>query len=245
MAQFVFLHGGAQGAWVWDETVAAIGRQTDGSARWLALDGPGCGAKRGRDTSQLTFEEINRELVADIEAAGFEDVVLVGHSQAGTHLPAMLVLRPGLFRKLVFVTCIAPDPGLTVLEMSAKRMREQGHTAGSNALTDETLPMRERYRIMFCNDMDGRQADAFLDKLGFDQWPAACYTWTDWPYDHLAKVPVSYVLCEDDAILPLEWQERFARRVHARSTPSINAGHQVMNTRPEALADMLLAEACG
>ena len=39
------------------------------------------------------------------------------------------------------------------------------------------------------------------------------------------------------------WQERFAARVHANSTPRIDAGHQVMNTRPQALAEILLVEA--
>ena len=243
MAQFVFMHGGGQGGWVWDETVAAIGRQSGGTARCLALDGPGCGAKRTRETGSLSFEDINRELVADIEATGMTDVVLVGHSQAGVHLPAMAALRPDLFSKLVFVTCIAPDPGLTVVEMTGKRMREQGHTAGSRALTDEAMSMRERYRVMFCNDMGPGQAEAFLDKLGGDQWPPSCYTHNEWPYHHLADMPVSYVVCLDDAILPSEWQHRFADRVHARQVVRIDAGHQVMNTRPEALAEVLLAQA--
>lgn len=242
MAQFVFLHGGGQGGWVWDETIAALDRQAAGTMRCLTLDGPGCGAKRGRDTARMTFEQVNRELLADIEAAGVSDIVLVGHSQAGTHMPALAALRPALFRKLIFVSCIAPDPGLTVIEMTGQRMRAQGHTQGSAAFADETMPMRERYRAMFCNDMGREQAEAFLDKLGPDQWPASCYTQNAWPYDHLADVPVSYVLCLQDAILPVEWQERFAERFHASSTPRIDAGHQVMNTRPEALAEILLIE---
>lgn len=240
---FVFLHGGGQGGWVWDETIAAIGQQAGDAARCLALDGPGCGAKRGRNTAALTFEDITSELISDIEAAGVTDAVLVGHSQAGTFLPAMQALRPDLFRKLVFVSCIAPDPGLTVVEMTGQRMRETGHTQGSRAFTDEDLPMRERYRIMFCNDMHKEQAEAFLDKLGLDQWPASSYSAAGWHYDHLKHVPVAYVLCDQDAILPVEWQERFAVRVHAETTPRIDAGHQVMNTRPEVLAEVLLAEA--
>ena len=243
MVQFVFLHGGGQGGWVWDETIAAIDRQSGGAARCLALDGPGCGAKRGRQTDALSFAQINRELVADIEEAGLRDVVLVGHSQAGGHLPAMAELRPDLFRRLVFVSCIAPDPGLTVVEMTARRMREHGHTPGSMALTDEARPMRERYRVMFCNDMEAPQAERFLDKLGSDQWPPACYSQSEWRYDHLAAVPVSYVVCLEDAILPCEWQRRFAERVHAGRVVRIDAGHQVMNTRPQALAEVLLAEA--
>lgn len=243
MTDFVFLHGGGQGSWVWDETIAAIAAQSGGSAQCLALDVPGCGIKRGRDTGEIAFADIARELVQDIEAAGFKKVVLVGHSQAGTMLPAIYAQRPELFGKLVFVSCIAPDPGLTVVEMTAKRMREHGQDAGGRAFTDESLPMRERYRIMFCNDMAPAEAEAFLDKLGNDGWPASSYVATDWSYDHLEAVPVSYVLCLRDAILPPEWQERFADRVHARSAPRIDAGHQVMNTKPHALAEVLLLEA--
>ena len=206
--------------------------------RYLALDAPGCGTKRGRDTSAIRFDEIAAELVADVEAAGMRDVVLVGHSQAGTSMPGMAALKPDLFRQLVFVSCIAPDQGLNTVEMTGKRLHGGGHP-----FTDETLSMRERFAKMFCNDMAPAQAEAFLDKLGPDQWPSVCYTHTDWPYDHLAVMPVSYVLCLDDAILPLAWQEFFAKRFHARSTPRIDAGHQAMNTRPQALAEILLAEA--
>lgn len=243
MTDFVFLHGGGQGGWVWDETIAALAAQSAGEARCLALDIPGCGTKRDRDTAAIIFPEITAELVGDIEAAGFSDVVLVGHSQAGTVMPAMAALRPALFAKLVFVSCIAPDPGLTVIEMAGKRMREQGHTEGSRAFTDEDRPLRERYRVMFCNDMAPAEADAFLDKLGADTWPPSSYAQTEWRYDHLAEVPVSYVLCLQDAILPLEWQERFAARLHARTTPRIDAGHQAMNTQPQGLAEILLNEA--
>lgn len=233
---FIFLHGGGQGGWVWDETIAAIGLQSGGTARCLALDGPGCGAKRGRDTSAMDFAAITGELVAEARAAGFERPLLVGHSQAGVHMPAMIAAAPGLFGGAVFVSCVAPDPGLSVIEMTGEKIH-----AGNHPFNDSTLSVRDRYRAMFCNDMAPDQAEAFLDRLGPDQWPAACYAHRDWAYDHLAALPVSYVLCIEDAILPLAWQERFASRCHARSTPRIDAGHQVMNTRPHALAELLLA----
>ena len=43
--------------------------------------------------------------------------------------------------------------------------------------------------------------------------------------------------------LPPMWQQRFAERFHADRIVRIDAGHQVMNTRPHALAEVLLAEA--
>lgn len=235
---FVFLHGGGQGGWVWDETIAALALQSGGAARCLALDGPGCGAKRGRDTSAMSFAAITAELVEDARAAGLERPVLVGHSQAGVHMPAMIAAAPGLFRKAVFVSCVAPDPGLSVVEMTGEKIH-----AGNHPFNDSTLSVRDRYRAMFCNDMADAEAEAFLDRLGADQWPPSCYGERGWAYDHLAALPVSYVLCLRDAILPLAWQERFAERFHARSAPRIDAGHQAMNTRPHALAELLLAEA--
>lgn len=234
---FVFLHGGGQGGWVWNEAIAALHLQAgEGRHRTLALDGPGCGAKRDRDRAAITFDEITRELLSDIEAAGFSDVVLVGHSQAGVHMPAMLELRPDLFRELVFVSCVAPDPGLTVVQMTGDKIH-----GGKHPFNDQTMSVRDRYRAMFCNDMGAEQAEAFLDRLGPDNWPSACYAKNDWRYDHLAQVPVRYVLCLADAILPLAWQEQFATWMHARETPRIDAGHQPMNTKPHGLAEILLA----
>ena len=33
MTDFAFLHGGGQGSWIWNETIAAIAMQSGGSAR--------------------------------------------------------------------------------------------------------------------------------------------------------------------------------------------------------------------
>ena len=238
MADIVFLHGGGQGGWVWDETIAALELQAGKDTyRTLALDGPGCGAKRDRDTAAMACADINAELVADIEKAGLRDVVLVGHSQAGMHMPDMVALRPDLLRKLIYVSCSAPDPGLTTVEMTGQKLHVGGHP-----FNDEAIPRRERYRAMFCTDMQVAQAEAFLDKLGPDQWPSACYTRRDWDYSHLEGTDAAYVLCLSDAILPLAWQEQFAERFFARRLYRIDAGHQVMNTRPQALAELLLLE---
>ncbi|KHK92635.1 alpha/beta fold hydrolase [Novosphingobium malaysiense] len=243
MAQFVFLHGGGQGSWVWDETIVAVGRQSQGRAQCLALDAPGCGSKRGVDTSGYAFADTTRELIADIERAGMLDVVLVGHSQAGMTLPHIAELAPpGLVSKLVYVACSAPLKGLNTLQQMGQGRHgespdEVGYPLGPDAA------MEERFAAMFCNDMAEPRRSEFLGKLGKDNWPASAYTYSDWRYEHLRGIPSSYVVTLRDGVLPVEWQERFADRLHARRIVRVDAGHQVMNTRPEALAEVLLAEA--
>lgn len=243
MTQFVFVHGGGQGSWVWDETIAAVKQQSGGAATCIALDVPGCGAKRERDTAGVEFDDIARELIADIEAAGLKDVILVGHSQAGCVLPRMAEFRPDLFRRLVYVTCSSPLAGQTVQEMIGDGVHGQHPDKVGWPLDPATHSMEERYRAMFCNDMSGDEEVTFMGKVGADMWPASSYAERGWRYDHLTSVRTSYVLCERDNILPAPWQERFAERYHAGRIARIDAGHQVMNTRPQALAEVLLAEA--
>jgi pimeloyl-ACP methyl ester carboxylesterase len=236
---YVLLHGGVQGGWVWDETIAALRRQSTGDVgRTLALDIPGCGAKRGRTTDALGLDVIAAELIADIQAAGVRDAVLVGHSQAGTVLPRLLELRPALFRQAVYVSCIAPLAGQTVGNYRAE-LPGGASQAISPAPQPPPASLRELVRPLFCSDMSPDQAEAFLEKLGEDAWPPRSYVASDWRYDHLDATPAAYFVCMRDAVVPPTWQEIFAQRLKVSSLMRFDAGHQVMNTRPNALAEAL------
>jgi pimeloyl-ACP methyl ester carboxylesterase len=115
---YAFLHGGAQGSWVWAETIAALSRQTDGTyGRSVTLDIPGCGTKRGRTTDTLDPDDVARELIADLVSAAMSNIVLVGHSQAGNVIPNMIQMQPALFRRVIYISCSIPLPGQTVMEM--------------------------------------------------------------------------------------------------------------------------------
>lgn len=234
---FVLLHGGGQGSWVWAETIAALRQQAGDAVRILALDVPGCGTKRGRPTDAIEVPEIVAELIGDIERAGIEDAVLVGHSQAGTILPRLIAARPERFSRVIYVSCVAPVGGQTVLTW------QDGMPEADSAYQPAAGDMRARYRAMFCNDMNPAQAEAFLSRLGPDGWPASSYRFSGWEYAHLGGLPGSYVLCLRDATLVPAWQEIFAQRLCAANIVRLDAGHQAMNTRPQALAEILLREA--
>jgi pimeloyl-ACP methyl ester carboxylesterase len=241
---FIFLHGGVQGGWVWSETLEALALQTGGAfGRALALDIPGCGQKRGRPTDGLGIDEIAADLIGDIEAAGCADALLVGHSQAGTVLPRLVELRPDLFRRVVHISCIAPPPGRTVLNY---RLAE-GVEVDAEAVDESFAAMPEDpqavFRSLFCNDMDEAEAAAFLARTGADAWPQGSYTASDWRYDHLAATPASYFICLQDAAVSVPMQERFAARLQASRLVRFDSGHQLMNTHPHALAEALRREA--
>jgi pimeloyl-ACP methyl ester carboxylesterase len=232
---FAFLHGGGQGGWIWDETLAALRAQSQGAnMRAQAFDLPGCGGKRGMDTSSLTVRDVAAHFIADLAQSGLGPCVLVGHSNAGTILPLVAAHRPDLVRRYVYVSCIAPPPGQTISEVM--RPRHIIGTAGEDQAA--------RLRRIFCNDMGAAQADGFMARLGRDHWPTVqALNETGWQYGHLAQYPASYVMCLQDQALAPDWQDVFAAQLHVQRRVLVDAGHQVMNTRPHALAEILLHEA--
>ncbi len=242
MADFVFLHGGGQGGWIWDETIAALAQQSGGTARCLSLDIPGCGTKRGRDTAQMTFDDIVNELAGDIVAAGFDKPLLVCHSQAGQVLPKLELAMPGAFARHVYVSCIAHENGHTIADMMAAQTAQDPEGPLAAVFNNPDLSARERFRVMFVNDMAREDQDTFLDKLEKDEWPPIAYSETRWSYDHLGAAKCTYVLCLRDQVLTPHWQRIFAERFRCDEIVHIDAAHQVQNTRPHALAEVLLAQ---
>jgi pimeloyl-ACP methyl ester carboxylesterase len=234
---FAFLHGGGQGGWIWSETLAALAQQGDRRPA-IAFDLPGCGARRGEDTAGLSTRQAAEAFVADLAASGLRDIILVGHSNAGTILPMAAEQRPDLIRRLVYISCVAPLPGRSTMET----MDQEVGWADGGRLADDPLA---RQRGMFCNDMSTAEADAFVAKLGRDHWPTerSIAEQVDWRYDHLADLPATYVLCLRDRALPLASQKVFAERLRARDLVELDAGHQAMNTRPHAVAEILRHEA--
>lgn len=63
----------------------------------------------------------------------------------------------------------------------------------------------ERYRIMFCNDMEPAFASDFLARLGEDEWPMDVFLCTDHVYEHLAQINSTYIVCGQDNSLPPIW----------------------------------------
>ncbi len=237
---FAFLHGGGQGSWVWRELLAGLEASGHKS---ITLDIPGCGTKRGRNTQNIGIDEIADELLADIANAGMTDVILVGHSAAGTILPRMVERAAAPFRRLIYLACTAPAAGKNVLEQMGSSLHGTVEDETGWPVDPKSTTMEERYEAMFCNDMDTAQTAQFLAKLGRDMWPMASMTNRNWRYDHLAGLPSSYIVCDHDHSLPPNWQLRFAERLHCERVVHLASGHQAMNTQPEHLAEILLTEA--
>src|SRR6516162_8679706 len=84
----VLVHGGVHAADCWDLTIAELRRQ-EPQLETFAVDLPGRRGKPG-DLSTATIGQWVESVVDDVERAGFEDIVIVGHSLAGVTLPGVV-----------------------------------------------------------------------------------------------------------------------------------------------------------
>lgn len=111
----VLVHGGMHAADCWERTVDEVARQAP-DLRVLAVDLPGHGHKPG-DLATLSITDCIDSVVADIDNAEFDEVVLVAHSLGGATIPGVAAkLGAARVREMVFAAALVPPQGATPFE---------------------------------------------------------------------------------------------------------------------------------
>ena len=217
----VLVHGGGFDARCWDRLLPHL------AAPALAVDLPGRG-RRPADLSTVTFSSCAAAVAEDVDAAGFDEVVLVGHSLAGCSMPATVAALGDRVRHLVFVACTVPEDGTTCA-----------------ATLDAAVPALDRatlVRTMFGTDMDGERL-AWCESLMVAEAPARITEPVDLAPLRSGPAPRTGIRPVHDAIVPPAQQDRFARNVGGCRTVDLDAAHMCMITRPAELAAVLDAVA--
>jgi pimeloyl-ACP methyl ester carboxylesterase len=111
----VLVHGGGLAADSWELTVDAI-RQLAPELTVLVVDLPGRRDKAG-DLLKVTIADFVKSVVDDIEDAGLDDVVIVGHSMAGLTVPGVVTkLGSSKVREMVFAAAFVPPEGHSLVD---------------------------------------------------------------------------------------------------------------------------------
>jgi len=111
----VLVHGGGLAADSWDLTVDEIHRLAP-ELTVLALDMPERRGKPG-DLRELTIADYVDSLFGDIESAGLDDIVIVGHSVAGVMVPGVVTkLGAARVREMVLAAAFVPPEGAAIAD---------------------------------------------------------------------------------------------------------------------------------
>ena len=115
MPALVLVHGGEHAADCWDLTVAELGRQ-EPELRVLAVDLPGHGAEPG-DLATATITDWVDCVVSHVDAAGLDEVVVVGHSLAGLTVPGVVAkMGSSRVREMILIAASVPPQGVAIVD---------------------------------------------------------------------------------------------------------------------------------
>ena len=228
MTPIVLVHGGGLDHRCWDPLVERI----DGPV--LAVDLPGRGT-HPMPFGDVTFEACAASIEADVDAAGFDEVVLVGHSLAGCSMPATIGRLGARVRHAVFVAATVPDDGRSAYDMLDPTIQALIDGAGDV----EPAPMPPEIAAMVLGeDLTEAQFTWCVERL-----VAEAPRLTTDPVDLAplrSDVPRTWVRTLGDRIVPADRQLAYAGNVVDCPVVDVDAGHMVMVSRPTELASILI-----
>lgn len=242
--ELTLLHGAGLNAHTWDETLLALGRPA------LALDLPGHGDSAWRDDFDYRPQTNAAAVAAVIDSlAGGSPQIVVGQSLGGLTAIALAGIRPELVRALVIVDV---SPGLRPGDASQVSDFLAGPQVfdSRDAIVDKALAAgigSDRSALERGVELNTRfrEDGAVVFKHHFayppEGLPALALDFSAlWPALEQAGVPVLLVHGSHGFLSP-EVVAEFAERVPQAVLVEIEAGHNVQEQQPIALAEAVEA----
>lgn len=208
------------------------------SAPSLAVDLPGRGVHPA-DLRTVTFAACAESVLADVDAAGFRDIVLAGHSLAGCSMPAMIDRLGDRVRHAVFIACTVPETGKSAFDTLDPEVQAMARAGAEAQGAAEPRAMDgELAKLVLGNDLTEEQLAFCLERL-VPEAPGL----SDGPVDLgplRADLPSTWVRTLQDMIVAADKQLRFAANVGPDcDVIDLDAGHMCMVGQPERTAEIL------
>ncbi|OUL34456.1 alpha/beta hydrolase [Nostoc sp. T09] len=244
MSLFCLVHGAFQGAWCWDLLIPYLEAQ---GHKTVAMDLP----IEDASASLSQFADVVLQALPKTD----DDIVLVGHSMAGTVIP--LVAEAHQVRQLVFLTALIPYPGISTLDQfshnldadSLKTLNYEPKELSQRKEFDDEPEMFNPVSVgkdfsdeavlieLFYHDCQPDVMRWALSKSRSQQSMAYIYEVN--PMNSLPNVEYKYIVCNDDRIISPVWSRYAARKRLGVDAIELPGGHCPHLSRPAHLASVL------
>ncbi|MBX9396592.1 alpha/beta hydrolase [Streptomyces sp. TRM72054] len=213
-AALVLVHGGWLTGACWKPVLPHL------STTCLTPDLPGR-AGRPADLTTLTIGDLARAVADDIDAAGLDHVVLVGHSLAGVVIPQVASLLPHRIRRLVFLSATVPREGTSALDGFPPLIRAAMRRRLRSGLSPRPARVLARWSP---SHLVEDAAGPLLEPVSRTGLPA---------------VPRTYIRLRRDRALPITAQQRQITHLGDTDITDLDCGHLAMYEQPARLASLL------
>jgi pimeloyl-ACP methyl ester carboxylesterase len=232
MANYLLIHGAMRGAWLWDKLMPLLMK---GGGNPIAIDLPGHGDRKA-DSSWVTMSDYISDVIDFIRKESLKDLVLVGHSMSGIVISKVAEEIPERIKHLVYLAAVVPRDNEALIELLTKERQETLQKL--HGKVKEVFGTLEQLGPMYFTDLDGEEKEFYLKQL--TPQPLAPFFEKN-HFNQFPRIPVpkTYILGLRDKSLPPELTRKFAERLEV--TPvEIDAGHDMMVSRPDEVAKVLL-----
>ena len=234
MKTYLFIHGALRGAWLWERIIPLV--QKRGDARAIAIDLPGHGT-RSAGRAGVDMSAYIDDVITYIKEKNMSDIVLVGHSMSGIIISRVVEEVPERIRHLVYLAAVVPRDGDALVDLLTKERQET--LRNLEGQTNEIFGPIDALRPLYFTDLpDGKEKDSFLKQLT-PQPLAAFFEKIHLKSFYSLKMQKTYILGLKDKSLPPALTRGFADRLGVKPV-EIDAGHDMMVSRPEEVAEVLL-----
>ena len=232
---FVLVHGGGHGGWCWQRTARVL--RHHGHEVWTPTL-TGFGERHHLDHGQVTFATFVTDIGAVLEFEDLHDVVLVGHSMSGVVVPRVAEAFPGRIGKVVWMAAVVLNDGETITEAvpapSPAVQRSFVLEPDGTIRTDSAL-------MIAALVSDGTPEERAWVLARYRSYPQAALLEPGRLSNYLELgIPSGYVAASNDAVFSSELARTFASRLTGARFAEVEAGHDLMITRPAATAAALL-----
>jgi pimeloyl-ACP methyl ester carboxylesterase len=212
----VLVHGGMHTAACWSPLLPHLKLPT------VTVDLPGRRERPG-DLATIGLDECVGVVLEDADRAGFRTFALVGHSLGGVTITETAFRHPDRVTHLVYVGALVPEPGST-----AARLMTGADLEGEMNPMDDALA-----RSLFGNDLTDEQWAEHARGIVPDAPGIMNATLSGYP----TGIPITYVgMSQDVPVPPALADQMVANLGPGVERRTIDAGHSVMVSQPEALA---------
>jgi pimeloyl-ACP methyl ester carboxylesterase len=231
---FVLVHGTGHGGWCWRFLVPIL-RAAGHDVYTPTLTGLGASSHLFHKLDRISLDTHVKDITNTLFYDDLSDVVLVGHSYGGMVITGVAAKQPHRLAQLVYLDAYLPLEGENEVTLWPSNQKEKYFADIASGITSRSPISTEILGIT-----DPKMSQWVQERLT----PHPYSTYEDPPpapdNPQSAYIPRTYIHCR---LGPLSsWMDPFATRARELrwNVYTIEAGHDVMITHPNELAEILL-----
>lgn len=242
MTVFVLVPGSWHDGQTFDEVAGYLRRQGH-EAYPVTLAGHGKGVPKN-----VTHDDCVRSVTDLIAGRDLKDVVLLGHSFAGTVISRAVQVVPERIKRLVFWNAFVLENGQSLMDAVPPHYQALFNSLAAASSDNTVMLPFPIWREAFVNDADAATAQASYETLSpepFQPLSARLDLTKFYELVGSGQVACSYINCTEDTALPqgpeTGWHPRMSSRLGLFRLVQMPGSHEVLFTNPSGLADAIIA----